>query len=316
MNITDPNNKATRRFIFQSPILSAAALLLFATSCPAQQSGAETPPVATESSAEAKKRIAADKATALETKLAANLSSDNALSALAELYQCYLMLGDEAKQLATLEKTYSVMIKKADIKLENIGFVLYRMVKLLGSSEKLQDIPKAKAIIEQAKKDLAKHPEAEMTKRLIAKLEGTINQPMIGGNLEIEFTALDGAKIDLAKMKDKVVLVDFWATWCSPCVAELPRVKAAYEKFHDKGFEVIGISLDYAKDEDKLKKFIKDKNLPWPQSFEGKGWEHSLAAKYGISSIPATIVIGKDGKIAAIGVRGDELETKVAELLK
>ena len=315
MNITDPNNKATRRFIFQLPILSAA-LLLFAASCPAQQTGAETPPTATESSAEAKKRIAVDKAKTLETKLAANLSSDDALSALAELYQCYLMLGDEAQQLATLEKTYSVMIKKADIKLENIGFVLYRTVKLLGSSEKLKDIPKAKAIIEQAKKDLSKHPEAEMAKRLVAKLEGTINQPMIGGNLGIVFTALDGAKIDLATMKDKVVLVDFWATWCSPCVAELPRVKAAYEKFHDKGFEVIGISLDYAKDEDKLKKFIKDKNLPWPQSFEGKGWEHSLAAKYGISSIPATIVIGKDGKIAAIGVRGDELETKVAELLK
>jgi thiol-disulfide isomerase/thioredoxin len=132
--------------------------------------------------------------------------------------------------------------------------------------------------------------------------------------LEIAFTDTQGNEFDLAKLKGKVVLVDFWATWCGPCVAEMPNVIAAYEKFHDKGFEIVGISLD--QDKDSLLKFIEEQKMPWPQYFDGKGWENEIAGRYGIRGIPATFLVGKDGKIAASNLRGGALEAKLAELLK
>ena len=126
-------------------------------------------------------------------------------------------------------------------------------------------------------------------------------------------TATDGTVVDLAAYRGKVVLVDFWATWCGPCVNELPHVKAAYEKHHAAGFEIIGVSLD--KDGDKLASFTKDNEMPWPQIFDGQGGQNKLAQAYGIRSIPATFLLDRDGRIAAKGLRGDALSEKVAELL-
>lgn len=139
-------------------------------------------------------------------------------------------------------------------------------------------------------------------------------KPAVGDTLAIAFKAVDGTKVDLSAMKDKVVLVDFWATWCGPCVGEIPNVKAVYDKYHGSGFEVIGISLD--NDKSALKKFVKKNALPWPQSCSGDGWDDDLAKKYGISSIPAMFLIGKDGKVAEVNLRGPGvLEKKVGGLI-
>jgi len=110
-----------------------------------------------------------------------------------------------------------------------------------------------------------------------------------------------------------VVLVDFWATWCAPCVFELPNVQKVYEKYHEKGLEIIGVSLDQS--QDKLKNFTKDKNIPWAQFCDGKGWENKLAQKYGIPSIPATFLLDGEGKIIAKNLRGDDLDQAVAKAL-
>ncbi len=136
--------------------------------------------------------------------------------------------------------------------------------------------------------------------------------PAVGDVVEIKFNAVNGGKIDLAEMKGKVVLIDFWATWCGPCVKEIPNVVAAYNKLHEKGFEIIGISLDDNRGE--LTKFIKKNDMPWPQYFDGKGWKNKISSSYGVSSIPAMWLIDKEGKIASLNARSN-LESQVEALL-
>ena len=112
--------------------------------------------------------------------------------------------------------------------------------------------------------------------------------------------------------KGNYVLVDFWASWCGPCRAEMPHVKALYEKYHSKGFEIVGVSLD--NDKAAWTGAIQRMNLTWPHLSDLKGWQSEAAALYGISSIPATLLIDPQGKIVAFGLRGDQLDAKVAEL--
>jgi peroxiredoxin len=140
----------------------------------------------------------------------------------------------------------------------------------------------------------------------------------IGKPPEIAGPTLDGGEIDISQFKGKVVLVDFWATWCRPCVLELPNVQKAYDKYHDEGFEVIAVSFDRTKQA--LAKFVEDRNLPWPQIFfdeEGKRyWDNPVGLKYGISAIPVTFLIDRDGNLRKIDVRGEDLESAVVELLQ
>lgn len=124
---------------------------------------------------------------------------------------------------------------------------------------------------------------------------------------------LAGKPLSVSGLKGKVVLVDFWATWCPPCRAEIPNVVKAHEKHHAAGFEVIGISLD--SDRAKLEGFLKAQKMTWPQYFDGAGWNNKLAKKYGVNSIPATYLLDREGKIIASDLRGEALEAAVAKAL-
>ncbi len=182
--------------------------------------------------------------------------------------------------------------------------------------EVFRDEAKGEAMLVAAQKDF---PDSERLKSALRFIEQRKAGAKAQGALAVgalfpgfEAKDLNGAPLSIAQFKGKVVLVDFWATWCGPCVGELPNVLAAYEKYHAKGFEIVGISLDQS--EDKLKAFISEKKMTWPQYFDGKGWENEVSTKYGINSIPATFLLDREGKIVAKGLRGDALEKELARL--
>jgi thiol-disulfide isomerase/thioredoxin len=130
--------------------------------------------------------------------------------------------------------------------------------------------------------------------------------------LDLRFTAVDGSQVDLSKMRGKVVLVDFWATWCVPCRAEVPNVVAAYNKLHDKGFEVVGISLD--QDRNSLLSFTATNGMTWPQYFDGKGWNNTISSSFAVEQVPTMWLVNKQGYVVSTNGRLD-LEERVEELL-
>lgn len=127
--------------------------------------------------------------------------------------------------------------------------------------------------------------------------------------------SLDGAEISVADFKGKVLLIDYWATWCGPCLREMPHVVAAWKEFKDDGFAILGVSLDRADAAEKIRTTMKKYGMDWPQIYEGEGWNTKPARMNGVRSIPATYLLDREGNVVATNLRGDALAKKIAEVL-
>ncbi|MBL4676816.1 MAG: TlpA family protein disulfide reductase [Mucilaginibacter sp.] len=132
-----------------------------------------------------------------------------------------------------------------------------------------------------------------------------------------EFAQADtaGKLVKLSDFRGKYVLLDFWASWCGPCRQENPNVVKAFERFHDKGFTILGVSLDRATDKDKWLAAIHHDGLNWTQVSDLQFWKNAVAVQYGVNYIPQNFLIGPDGKIIAKGLQGEVLTKKLEELL-
>jgi thiol-disulfide isomerase/thioredoxin len=130
---------------------------------------------------------------------------------------------------------------------------------------------------------------------------------LVGEPFEATLTRLDGSKLNLPEdLEGKVVVIDFWATWCGPCIASLPHMKEFYAEYKDKGVEIVGISLDRPGKADHVKEFAKQRGLDWVHTYSGEFWNDPTARRYGISGIPSVWVLDKQGRIYSENARGRE----------
>lgn len=151
------------------------------------------------------------------------------------------------------------------------------------------------------------------------KLEGLIAEKKIGavGTMALDFTQADttGTPVSLSSFRGKYVLVDFWASWCGPCRSENPNVVENFNKFSNKNFTVLGVSLDRPGQKDKWINAIKEDNLTWTHVSDLQFWNNSAAKLYHVNSIPTNLLVDPNGKIVARNLRGPALEEKLCELL-
>ena len=151
----------------------------------------------------------------------------------------------------------------------------------------------------------------------VAALEGVLRRLQLPGNpIEVEGDLLTGGPVDWASYRGKVVLIDYWATWCGPCNAELPNVRRLHEKYADRGFTVLGVSVD--DDKQRVKQFLDRHSVDWPTLFghreNARGWKHPMVDKYGVFDLPRAILVDRDGHVVSMNARGARLTAELEKL--
>ncbi|MBV9274538.1 MAG: TlpA family protein disulfide reductase [Verrucomicrobia bacterium] len=220
-----------------------------------------------------------------------------------ELLYCYLDNGDLidtpeqagglAEKIGQFLAAYPTTENRVKLQIARAGLLLR------------QDHAKGTAFLEQLSRDT----DTELAAAAKAALS---KANLVGNRLDLQFVDSEGKQIDLKQFQGKVVLIDFWASWCPDCLRELPQVQQVYRDYSTKGFAVIGISLD--KDRSAMDNFIAKKLIPWPQYFDGKGWKNDLVTKYSVHEIPELWLINKQGVVETTSADITQLASAVQRL--
>ena len=169
-----------------------------------------------------------------------------------------------------------------------------------------EDQAKGIAFLEKLSND--SNPElAEGAKAALTKAR------LVGRKLDLSFVDSEGRAVDLSQLSGKVVLIDFWASWCPDCAREMPQVQEVFRTFESKGFAILGISLD--KDRRAMDSYIAKHLIPWPQYFDGKGWKNDLVTKYSVHEIPEMWIINKKGIVETTSADVTQLASTVQRLV-
>ncbi len=202
-----------------------------------------------------------------------------------------------------------------DLLNETVLTMTSQVGQILEMSGNYQEAGETFVLIENAFKNNADPRLAEQA--ALRTANGSKRAGLVGKPFEVEGVNLDGSPFDWSQYAGKVVLVDFWATWCGPCLQEIPNIVSAYEKYKDKGFEVVGVNLD--DNVQTVQQFLGPQPLPWVTVVgpdpTTRGFNNPMAAKCGVDAIPFLVLVNQEGNAIALHVRGEKLEEKLAELL-
>lgn len=207
--------------------------------------------------------------------------------------------------------------KLLDIK-EPGGFIFERIAHAAHFLEIMQNFEESRKTLDRIEKSFAGATDEDLVKAVKRIVDnGRRRMQLPGKSLLVEGVDADGQPFNWASYRGKFVLLDFWATWCRPCLEEMPRLQAMYEKYREKGVEIVGINLDDTASQGR--QFLQFNKLPWKTVFSGDptklGLNSPMAVRCGVDALPLLILIGKDGTVLRLHIRGQELEDKLDELI-